>query len=117
MAYRLLRRGDTLAYEPRCTIYHRSRATEGEAVRTEWRNAVGLGACLGKHMLRGDLYAMKWAYWFLSALPASALRAMHHGKRLRATTHWLFFVGVPYGVLKRCVYALRSAHAGALSHG
>ncbi len=106
VVYRLLRRGDTLAYEPRCVVRHRARVTKGEARATEWRNAIGLGACLGKHMLRGDLFALKCVYWLLSALPSTVFGVFSEGGRQDLTRGWLFFIGVPCGIARWCAYWL-----------
>ncbi len=103
MAYRLLRRGDTLAYEPSCVIYHRPRDSKDEVMKTHWRNAVGMGACYGKHMLRGDLHAYKCVYWFVSGLVGSFFKQLL-GKREELKTKQLYLVGLPYGMWQRLVY-------------
>jgi len=107
-AYRLLRRGETLAYDPRCVVYHRPRGTAKEASATEWRNAVGLGACFGKYILHGDFYALKCVYWLLRNLPGASLRDWRLGHRYDAKTRWLFVAGVPYGILIRWIHMLCS---------
>jgi len=106
VAYRLLRRGKLLAYEPRCVIAHRPRDTAKEASATEWRNAVGLGACFGKYILQGDFYALKCVYWLLRNLPGASLRDWRLGRRYDAKTRWLFVAGVPYGILSRWIHML-----------
>ena len=106
LAYRLLRHGDTLMYDPRCVISHRPRDTAAQVRATHWRNAIGLGACFGKHMLRGDLHACKCVYWFLLGLPKSWVLALRRGERQEMLARWLYAVGVPCGMLKRLGHTL-----------
>lgn len=106
MAYRLLRRGSTLVYEPRCVIRHRPRASAASVRQTHWRNAIGIGACFGKHLFLGDVHALKCLWWFLSDLPASSWRAWRRHHTRDITIPWIYLLGVPCGVARWLGYAI-----------
>ncbi len=106
IAYRLLRHGYMLVYDPRCVIFHRPRETAAQLDAAHWRNAVGIGACFGKYLLRGDLQALKCLYWLLSGLPASALRQLRRREYRELKMKWLYAFGIPYGIMKRSIYLL-----------
>ncbi len=106
LAYRLLRRGHALAYEPSCVVTHRPRGSASQARATEWRNAIGIGACFGKHLLRGDWHAGKCLYWFLSGFVAPSARRQRTLESAAWRARWLVIVGVPYGVLKAVGFSL-----------
>jgi glycosyltransferase involved in cell wall biosynthesis len=106
MAYRVLRQGGLVRYDPACVIRHRPRATAADVRRTHWRNAIGLGACLGQHWLRGDQFAGKCLWWFLRDLPSAAARASIRGEAHEAPVPWVYLMGVPWGVCRRAGYNL-----------
>lgn len=63
MAYRILKSGFPGKYDPDVLVYHDHRR-EGEKVEeVRWNYAKGRGAFMLKHILRGDLFALKIAYW------------------------------------------------------
>lgn len=99
MAYRILRAGKTLQYDPRLLILHKARDTEAQVRATHWRNAVGMGACFGKHWARGDGYALKNLYWMWSGTFKSCFRSGSGGES--AATKRAYLAGLPYGVLLR----------------
>lgn len=98
--YRVLRAGHTLAYEPQCVIQHRARTTEREASATEWRNAIGLGACLSKHFLSGDSFALKCAYWLVTALPSITLKTWRAGDWHNLKCRTYYCLGIPVGTIR-----------------
>ena len=103
MAYRILRGGGQVRYEPSCVILHAPRETEAQVRATHWRNAVGMGACYGKHALHGDLFAAKCLFWMMAGLPASADRE----------AKWLYFWGLPAGVAKRSLHDMKASFGRA----
>ncbi len=117
MAYRLLRRGSTLLYEPSCVVSHRLRNSSTEARATEWRNAIGVGACFGQHVIQGDLFALKCVYWFLKGLVRPALDELQSGGQGVVRTKWLFFFGVPWGLLRGAGHALGRGKLLQQAHG
>ncbi len=106
MAYRILRRGGVIRYEPSCRIVHAPRESKAQVNATHWRNAVGMGACYGKHALRGDAFAWKCLFWLLIDIPVSSMREWRSGRSADLYTKWLYFWGLPIGIFKRAAYDL-----------
>lgn len=104
--YRLLRSGCVLAYEPAGVVFHRSRLTPKEARSVEWRNALALGACFAKHGLNGDGFVLKQAYWMMASFPSDTVQFWQQGRRQDLARRWLFFVGIPCGMLRWVVFCL-----------
>jgi GT2 family glycosyltransferase len=74
LVYRVLKAGFVGKYLPDALVYHDHRRSIDD-LRVIRRNyVVGNGAFLMKHILRGDLYALKMAYWQLGWL-------IHDGSR------------------------------------
>jgi GT2 family glycosyltransferase len=66
MAYRALRSGHELRYAPNVTVYHdHDRVTVRQACGLEYGYGKGHVAYLVKHLLLGDRYALRIAYWSL----------------------------------------------------
>jgi glycosyltransferase involved in cell wall biosynthesis len=75
MAYRALRAGHRLRYAPNVTVYHdHDRVTVRQACSLEYGYGKGHVAYLVKHLLGGDRYALRIAYWSLLHLFKRGLR-------------------------------------------
>jgi glycosyltransferase involved in cell wall biosynthesis len=75
LVYRVLKAGFVGKYLPDALLYHDHRRSVDD-LRVIRRNyAVGNGAFLMKHILRGDLYALKMAYWGLRWLIVDGSRS------------------------------------------
>lgn len=64
LTYRLMRSGFRLRYEPEVVLKHAQRDSDEAMLTAHRTNAVGLGAALARHAFRGDLQALKFAYWW-----------------------------------------------------
>ena len=106
MAYRVLRLGRLVRYEPSCVIRHEPREDEAQVRRTHWRNAVGMGAFFSKHFLRGDFFALKCWMWMMLGLPSAALKERRAGHREDLAAKRLYFFGLPYGAFARLWFDL-----------
>jgi glycosyltransferase involved in cell wall biosynthesis len=106
MAYRLLRQGSVIRYEPAARVFHLPRQEKTQVQADHWRNAVGVGACYGKYALRGDGFAIKCLLWLMADLPASAWREWRAGSHMDLSTKWSYFIGLPCGVLRRAWHDL-----------
>jgi len=70
LVYRGLKAGYHLLYAPNVLVYHNhDRVTVEQACSLEYGYAKGNAAYLIKHLLRGDMYAMRLVYWLLLTLP------------------------------------------------
>lgn len=101
MAYRLLRQGCVIRYEPLASVRHQPRQDPAQVRADHWRNAVGMGACYGRYAIRGDGFALKCLFWLMTDLPVSAWREWRAGSRLDLRTKWTYFIGLPWGVWRR----------------
>jgi GT2 family glycosyltransferase len=64
--YRAMKAGYKLLYAPNVTVYHNhDRTTHEQACNLEYNYGQGAVAYFVKHILKGDLYALKVAYWSL----------------------------------------------------
>ncbi len=64
--YRAMKTGYKLLYAPTVTVYHNhDRTTHEQACKLEYNYGQGAVAYFMKHILKGDLYALKVAYWSL----------------------------------------------------
>lgn len=64
--YRAMKAGYKLLYAPNVTVYHNhDRTTHEQACKLEYNYGQGAVAYFMKHILQGDLYALKVAYWSL----------------------------------------------------
>ena len=64
--YRAMKAGYKLLYAPNVTVYHNhDRTTHEQACKLEYNYGQGAVAYFMKHILKGDLFAIKVAYWSL----------------------------------------------------
>lgn len=64
--YRAIKAGYKLLYAPNATVYHNhDRTSHEQACRLEYNYGRGAIAYFLKHIFKGDLYAVKVAYWSL----------------------------------------------------
>ena len=68
LAYRVLKAGYGGKYVPEALIYHDHRREDHEVHRIRWNYAKGRGAFFIKHILRGDTYVLKMAFWNTKAV-------------------------------------------------
>ena len=62
--YRVLKSGRTVVYTPLPLVYHdHDRVTAEQIDRIQRNYRRGYGACLAKHILRGDSWMLKLGYW------------------------------------------------------
>jgi GT2 family glycosyltransferase len=99
LIYRLLRAGYSARFTPEALLYHDHRRSDADLRPIRRNYAVGTGAFLAKHVLSGDLYAAKMAYWQIRTLlvrPKSAEgQGVDRGTVLRA---------IAAGALRRLLY-------------
>jgi len=78
--YRVLRAGGVVRYCPGILAYHDHRRLSPEAVRgQQFDYGVAAGAFYCKHILRGDVFALKYFYWEIRAF----LRVLFQGRPAR----------------------------------
>ncbi len=107
LAYRLLRKGAWLRYEPRVLIYHTPRETEEELLAAHQRNAIGLGAYLTKHIAHGDFYAAKTGWWWWFGTWRGYRQAVRQRSLLVKRVKGLYLRWVFYGVWLSAKYGFR----------
>lgn len=68
--YRALKAGYKFVYAPNALVYHdHDRETPEQACRLIYGYGKANAAYIVKHVLRGDLYAMRMLYWLIRTLP------------------------------------------------
>ncbi len=68
--YRALKAGYAFVYAPNVLVYHdHDRETPEQACRLIYGYGKANAAYIIKHVLRGDLYAMRMLYWLIRTLP------------------------------------------------
>lgn len=84
MIYRALRAGFRALYAPNVVVYHaHDRRTIEQAVSLEFNYGKGGGGFVMKHILEGDLHALRMMYWNIYHLLTSRRRAAAHSPELR----------------------------------
>ena len=79
--YRAMRTGYKLRYAPSATVYHNhDRVSHEQACGLEFNYGKGEVAYLAKHIYKGDVYAMKIAYWSLTGLLKKALGTVNNSR-------------------------------------
>jgi glycosyltransferase involved in cell wall biosynthesis len=92
--YRAMRTGYKLRYAPSATVYHNhDRLSHEQACGVEFNYGKGEVAYLSKHILKGDYYALKIAYWSLAGLLQRALGTVNSSRENieRARAHFKGF--------------------------
>lgn len=97
-AYRWLKAGCSLRYEPSLVVHHHDWRTTKELSRLYFRYGIGLGAMYGKHLRAGDRAVLRFLVRDLRALDA-ALRARRHGPSQQFTDRLHFSAGLPKGLV------------------
>lgn len=86
-AYRLLRCGRAIRYEPDALVYH-ERQPLSRRIATRWTYGYGIGAFCGKWARRGDAYALRllgmWIGWRSREFGGALVRGQRHAARERA---------------------------------
>ena len=73
--YRALKAGYKFVYAPNVLVHHvHDRETPEQACRLIYGYGKANAAYIVKHVLRGDLYAMRMLYWMIRTLPRRWLR-------------------------------------------
>ncbi len=104
MAYRLLRKGAWLRYEPTVAIRHMPRDTLKGMLHGHRRNAIGLGALFAKWVFRGDVYALKLGCWWWAGNFQGWRRAIVGKASLIRRIKSLYLIWVFYGALLRFAF-------------
>lgn len=96
-AYRLLRNGHAIRYEPGAVIFH-ERQPHARRITTRWTYGYGIGAFCGKWLRRRDLYALRllgmWTAWRGRELGS----ALVHRRRQEAFERQLMLRGTLAGL-------------------
>ena len=78
--YRVCKRGYKVIYSPDMLVYHNhGLMTDQSAMKVKQQYIVGRGAFYWKHILSGDRYALKMAYWELCFLMKGYFRKRYKG--------------------------------------
>jgi hypothetical protein len=106
LAYRLLRQGVLLRYEPSVTVRHFPQKAD-EAMWTAHKHyAIGFGACMAKNALRGDSYALKTAWWWWCGMWRGYWQAVREGQSLARKIKGIYlrwiFVGIAMRLARDC---------------
>ena len=112
LAYRLLRNGAWLRYEPSVGLRHMPRDTEKGMLHGHRRNAIGLGAFFAKWILRGDVHAFKVSVWWGVDALRGYLRAVRDRQAVVARIKGIYLTWVHYGFLLQIAYLCRLTRQG-----
>ncbi len=112
LAYRLLRQGAWLRYEPSVGLRHMPRDTEKGMLHGHRRNAIGLGAFFAKWILRGDIHAFKVSVWWYGDCLSGYARAARQGQSAVARIKGIYLTWVHYGFLLQIAYICRLTRGG-----
>jgi glycosyltransferase involved in cell wall biosynthesis len=110
--YRVLKAGHTVVYTPTALVYHdHDRVTTEQISKIQRNYRRGYGACLAKHILRGDGWMLKLGYWD----QVSMLRGAKFGKREDAASSRSFLAETWRGAWYRLVDEVGELAAGSRS--
>lgn len=97
-AYRWLRAGSSLRYEPNLTVHHHDRRTDKDLARLYLRYGIGVGAMYGKHLRAGDGLILRFLAQEVRNL-LIALMARRRGPSQQFTDRLCFSAGLPLGLV------------------
>jgi glycosyltransferase involved in cell wall biosynthesis len=108
-AYRVMKAGWPVVYEPSIVVVHRARPT------TKWRHmmftrAIGGGASMAKHVLRGDMFVLFKFFEFVVTQIVKSVKMIFTEGEPKASGCFVASVGATYGFLAWIV----AQHTGRL---
>jgi GT2 family glycosyltransferase len=91
--YRAFRKGIGIEYDPDVLVLHNHGRRSTTQVQNINRSYVrGRGSFYAKHILKGDIVALKMAYWELSPIFGKVLKGLLTGKSVRDDCKRVWFL-------------------------
>jgi GT2 family glycosyltransferase len=97
LIYRAARNKVKILFVPDIVIYHdHGRDTDDAFVATYRLYSKGRGVYLAKHVLFGDRFALKMAYWTLAQWLKDFFKNLRHPAKIKLSLHYItsFFIGI-----------------------
>ena len=91
--YRAFRKGIGIEYDPDVVVFHNHGRRSAAQVQNINRSYVrGRGSFYAKHIIKGDIVALKMAYWDVSPILGNGFKRLFTGKSIREDLQRVWFL-------------------------